>query len=129
MKGGLLLNVVVGEGTAIFELLAGEDETLLVWGDTLLVLNLRLDVIDGVRRLDLEGDRLARESLNKDLHATKDTVTSATSFPSHRTTGTRTLWCVCEVWKVVVGEREAVASGRRLIKLCAGADSGATEGA
>jgi hypothetical protein len=37
VKGGLLLDVVVGEGAAVFELLAGEDQTLLVGGDTLLV--------------------------------------------------------------------------------------------
>jgi hypothetical protein len=30
---GLLLDVVVGEGSAILELLAGEDEALLVRGD------------------------------------------------------------------------------------------------
>jgi hypothetical protein len=48
VKGGLLLDVVVAEGTAILELLTSEDKTLLVWGDALLVLNLRLDVVDGV---------------------------------------------------------------------------------
>lgn len=37
VKGGLLLDVVVGEGAAVFELLAGEDQTLLVGRDTLLV--------------------------------------------------------------------------------------------
>lgn len=30
---GFLLDVVVRKGSAIFELLAGEDETLLVWWD------------------------------------------------------------------------------------------------
>jgi hypothetical protein len=34
----------------------------------LLVLDLGLDVVDGVRRLHLEGDRLAREGLDEDLH-------------------------------------------------------------
>jgi len=33
VKGGLLLDVVVREGAAILELLAREDETLLVRGD------------------------------------------------------------------------------------------------
>jgi hypothetical protein len=37
VKSGLLLDVVVGEGAAVFELLSGEDQTLLVGGDTLLV--------------------------------------------------------------------------------------------
>ena len=31
---GLLLDVVVSQGAAILQLLAGKDETLLVWGDT-----------------------------------------------------------------------------------------------
>ena len=59
MEGGLLLNVIVGEGAAVLELLSGEDETLLVGWDALLVLDLCLDVVDGVGRLDVEGDGLA----------------------------------------------------------------------
>ena len=63
-----LLDVVVGEGPAILQLLAGKDEPLLVWGDALLVLDLGLDILDGVRGLHLEGDGLAREGLDEDLH-------------------------------------------------------------
>ena len=48
MKSALLLDVVVGKGTAIFELLAGEDQALLVWRDALLVLDLALDIVDGI---------------------------------------------------------------------------------
>jgi hypothetical protein len=33
MESGLLLDVVVGEGATVLELLAGEDQTLLVRGD------------------------------------------------------------------------------------------------
>jgi hypothetical protein len=68
VEGALLLNVVVGEGAAIFKLLAGEDETLLVWGNAFLVLNLRLYVVDSVRRLHLQGDGLASEGLDENLH-------------------------------------------------------------
>ena len=39
MEGGLLLDVVVGQSAAILQLLAGEDEALLIRGDALLVLN------------------------------------------------------------------------------------------
>jgi hypothetical protein len=60
-----LLDVVVGEGAAILELLAGEDQALLVRGNALLVLDLGLDVVDGVRRLHLEGDSLARKGLHE----------------------------------------------------------------
>ena len=54
---------------AILELLAGEDETLLVWWDALLVLDLGLDSINGVASLNLEGDGLASQSLYEDLHS------------------------------------------------------------
>ena len=40
VKGGLLLNVVIRKSAAIFELLAGEDQALLIGGNALLVLNL-----------------------------------------------------------------------------------------
>ena len=58
MQGRLLLDVVVGERAAVLELLAGEDEALLVRGDALLVLDLRLDVLDGIVALDFERNRL-----------------------------------------------------------------------
>ena len=59
MEGGLLLDVVVGQGASILELLASEDQALLVWGNALLVLDLALDVVDCVGRLHLKGDGLA----------------------------------------------------------------------
>jgi hypothetical protein len=37
VEGRLLLDVVVREGATVLKLLAGEDETLLVWGDSFLV--------------------------------------------------------------------------------------------
>ncbi len=39
VQGGLLLDVVVGEGPSVLQLLTGEDETLLVGGDPLLIEN------------------------------------------------------------------------------------------
>ena len=59
MEGGLLLDVVVGKGSTILELLAGEDQSLLVGWDAFLVLDLGLDIVDGIGGLDLEGDGLA----------------------------------------------------------------------
>ena len=73
MQRGLFLDVVIRQSATIFELLAGEDETLLVRRDSFLVLNLRLDVVNGVRRLDLERDSLAGQRLHEDLHATAET--------------------------------------------------------
>ena len=72
VESALLLNVVVRESAAILELLASKDQALLVGGNALFVLDLRLDIVDGVRRLHLQSDRLAREGLDEDLHpATK----------------------------------------------------------
>jgi hypothetical protein len=92
VEGGLLLDVVVAQSTAILKLLAGEDQSLLVWGNSiyarirfqsacspahlnpaavdapLLVLDLGLNIIDSVGRLHLKGDSLAREGLDEDLH-------------------------------------------------------------
>jgi hypothetical protein len=48
MKGRLLLDVVVGKSTAVLELLASKDEALLVRRDALLVLDLGLDVVNGI---------------------------------------------------------------------------------
>ena len=79
VKGGLLLDVVVSQGSAVVELLAGEDESLLVRGDALLVLDLGLDVLDGVRRLHIKGDGLACQSLNEDLHVS-DEITTKSCF-------------------------------------------------
>merc|ERR1719450_1012210 len=72
MESGLLLDVVVGEGSAVLELLTSEDESLLVWWNTFLVLDLGFDIFNGVSWLNIEGDGLASESLNEDLHTTSE---------------------------------------------------------
>lgn len=68
MERRFLLDIVVREGATILELFSGEDESLLVRGDALLVLNFRLDIVDSVGGFDIEGDGLAREGFDKYLH-------------------------------------------------------------
>merc|ERR1711870_199548 len=63
------LDVVVGKRAAIFKLLAREDQTLLIWRDPLLVLDLRFHVVDGVTCLHIQRDGLAGQRLHEDLHA------------------------------------------------------------
>lgn len=46
-------------------MLPRENQALLVGRDPLFVLDLGLDVVDGVAGLDLEGDGLAREGLDE----------------------------------------------------------------
>ena len=40
MESGLLLDVVVGKGSSVLQLLSSEDESLLVWGNTFFILDL-----------------------------------------------------------------------------------------
>lgn len=59
MESRLLLNVVVRKSSAVLQLLTGKDKTLLVRRNTLLVLDLGLDVVDSIAGLNLKGDGLA----------------------------------------------------------------------
>ena len=70
MEGGLLLDVVIREGSAVLELLSSEDESLLIWRDTFLVLDLGFDVLNGVSWLNVEGDGLTGKGFDEDLHTT-----------------------------------------------------------
>ena len=71
MKRALLLNVVVRQSAAVFELLSGKDETLLIGRNALLVLDLGLDVVNRVRGLNVEGDRLAGQGFHENLPNTR----------------------------------------------------------
>ena len=59
MESRLLLDIVVGESTTILKLLTSENQTLLVWGDSLFVLDLWFNIVDSIRRLNLKGDGFA----------------------------------------------------------------------
>ena len=67
------MDVVIRQASSVFELFSGEDKSLLIWGNSFLVLNLGLDVLDRVGGLDLEGDGLAGQGLDEDLHASAQT--------------------------------------------------------
>jgi len=70
VEGRLLLDIVVGKGATILQLLPRKNQTLLVWGDALLVLDLSLHIVNGVGTLNLQGDGLASQCLDEDLHPT-----------------------------------------------------------
>jgi len=74
VKSGLLLDVVVRKSAAVLELLAGEDEALLVGRDALLVLDLGLHVLNGVAGLHIESNGLACKGLDEDLHCLSKVV-------------------------------------------------------
>ena len=68
VKSRLLLDVVVRESAAVLQLLSGKDQTLLIRRNSLLVLDLGLDVIDGVGWLHIKCDCFAGEGFYKDLN-------------------------------------------------------------
>ncbi|KAI7793017.1 putative ubiquitin C variant 4, partial [Triplophysa rosa] len=72
MEGGLLLDVVVGQGASILQLLTSKDQPLLVRWDALLILDLGLDILNGVTGLNFKGDGLASQGLHEDLHTTSE---------------------------------------------------------
>ena len=108
MERRLLLDVVVAKGAAVLKLLSSEDEALLIGRNTLLVLDLSLHVVNGVRGLDLKGDRLASEGLDEDLHATSKT--------EHEMEGGLLLDVIvgksAAVLELLAGEDEALLVGR-----------------
>jgi hypothetical protein len=61
------LNIVIRERATIFQLFARKDQSLLIRRNALLVLDLGLDVFNGVGRLNIERNGLARECLDENL--------------------------------------------------------------
>jgi len=70
VEGRLFLNVVVRQSSAVFQLLASEDQSLLIGGDAFLVLDLGFDGLNSVSRLHIKGNGLASQGFHEDLHAT-----------------------------------------------------------
>lgn len=50
MEGRLLLDVVVRKSAAILELLASKDQSLLIWRNSLLILDLGLDLFSSISK-------------------------------------------------------------------------------
>ena len=72
MECGLLLDVVIRKGSAVFELLTSEDESLLIWWNSFLVLDLGLDILNGVCWLNVKSDGFTSQGLDEDLHTTSE---------------------------------------------------------
>jgi len=73
VKSRFLLDVVVTEGAAIFQLLSSKDKTLLIWRNSFLVLDLGLYIVNRVRWFNIQGNGLSSQSLDKDLHSSSET--------------------------------------------------------
>ena len=64
----LTSRLLIRKSPAILELLSGKDKSLLIGRNALFVLDFCLDIVDRIRRFNLEGNRLASQGLDKDLH-------------------------------------------------------------
>ena len=64
MKSGFLLNVVIGQSTAIFQLLSSENQSLLIRRDSFFILDFLFDILDGIGGFHIQSDGLAGESLD-----------------------------------------------------------------
>ena len=64
VESRLLLDVVVCQGASVLELLSCKDQALLVRRNAFLVLDLGLDIVNGVGSLDLQGDRFPGEGFH-----------------------------------------------------------------
>ena len=62
------MDVIVRQSSAIFKLLSSKDESLLVWGNSVLILDFSLDILNGVSWLNIEGDGFSSKGLDEDLH-------------------------------------------------------------
>ncbi|RHN79816.1 hypothetical protein MtrunA17_Chr1g0181451 [Medicago truncatula] len=55
MKRTLFLDIIIRKSSSIFQLLPCKDQSLLIRWNAFLVLNLRLHVVDCVRRFNFQG--------------------------------------------------------------------------
>ena len=68
MQRRLLLDIVIGQRASILQLLPCKDKPLLIRRNPLLILDLRLDILNRVRWLHIQRNRLARKRLDEYLH-------------------------------------------------------------
>jgi hypothetical protein len=67
VQSRVFLDIVVGKSTAILKLLSRKNQALLIAWDAFPVLNLGFHILNRVRRLYIERNRLARKSFYLNL--------------------------------------------------------------
>ena len=61
------MNVIVGESAAVFQLLAGKNQTLLIGWDPFLILDLGFHAINRVTGFHIQGNCFPGKRLDKNL--------------------------------------------------------------
>jgi len=68
MQSWLFLDVVVGQSSAVFQLFTGKDQTLLVWWDSLLVLqNRKLKILVKKKHQNFRSKKTSKFSVKKNI--------------------------------------------------------------
>merc|ERR1719168_47766 len=49
MKGRLFLDIIIAQGSSIFQLLSCKNQSLLIWWNSFFVLNLSFNIFNGIR--------------------------------------------------------------------------------
>merc|ERR1711937_930642 len=70
MESRFLLDIVICKSSTIFQLLTSKDQTLLVRRNTLLILDLLLDIFNCVTRFNIQSDSFTSQSFDENLHST-----------------------------------------------------------
>jgi len=73
MESWFLLDVIIWKSAAILQLFASKDETLLIWRNTFLILDLSFDIFNSIRWLYLKGDSFTSQGFDEDLHTSSET--------------------------------------------------------
>ena len=74
MQRGFLADGVVRQRAAVLKLFSGDNQTLLIRRDTLVILDFGFHVVHAVVDLHVQGDRLLSQSLHEDLHSAEQAV-------------------------------------------------------
>lgn len=102
MDGTFRLDLIIRKYAVVLELLACKDKALDVCWNSLYFLDLRLDNVDGVIRLDLKGNSLTRQGLDECMHPPSQSQDWATNNkllrPNQEFKEYRPRWRVDSFW-------------------------------
>ena len=68
VESRFFLDVIVRESTSVFQLLSSENQSLLIGGNSFLILNLLFHSLDSIRGFNFESDCFSSQSFHEDLH-------------------------------------------------------------
>ena len=68
VKSWFFLDVVIWKSSSIFKLLSSKDKSLLIWWDSFFVLDLSLDIFNGICWLNIKSDSFTCEGFDENLH-------------------------------------------------------------